>query len=305
MHMAVGPLDGAMPASQASRNRLFIVVGGIFLLIMIMFSYRGDRLGKLELYDLSPQGQVDTMDYKLYFHRKDTTTQMSPWHDISLWPTQSIREKLVDDTNVFMFVLEIPRGSKAKMEINKETPYNPIIQDTKKGKLRYYPWDSLVNYGAFPQTWEDPKAADTIIPQYKGDNDPCDVIDLSPTETTTGDVYPVKVVGALGMIDDGELDWKIAVIDARDPLAQEVDDLATLPKSHPLHERLDKIRVWFRDYKTPDGKPENEFAEGGRWFGATQAVEVVRHQHALWKAMVKSQRGEGEELWWVPQPNAA
>ena len=35
--------------------------------------------------------------------------------------------------------------------------YNPIIQDIKDGKLRYYQYgDMLFNYGAFPQTWEDP-----------------------------------------------------------------------------------------------------------------------------------------------------
>ena len=56
------------------------------------------------------------------------------------------------------------------MEINKEAPFNPIIQDTKKGKPRFYHSDSLVNYGAFPQTWEDPSHADVLVPEYKGDN---------------------------------------------------------------------------------------------------------------------------------------
>ena len=46
------------------------------------------------------------------------------------------------------------------MEVNKEAMHNPIIQDTKNGKLRYYKYNpevgSLVNYGAISQTWEHP-----------------------------------------------------------------------------------------------------------------------------------------------------
>lgn len=32
----------------------------------------------------------------------------------------------------------------------------PIKQDTKKGKLRFYPYNIHWNYGLLPQTWEDP-----------------------------------------------------------------------------------------------------------------------------------------------------
>ena len=49
---------------------------------------------------------------------------------------------------------------------------NPIKQDVKNGVLRDYKWgDMLFNYGAFPQTWEDPKhiSTDTGCP---GDNVP-------------------------------------------------------------------------------------------------------------------------------------
>ena len=37
-----------------------------------------------------------------------------------------------------------------------------------------------------------------------------------------GDVLEVKVLGTLAMIDDGETDWKLIVIDVSDPLAGEV-----------------------------------------------------------------------------------
>ena len=35
----------------------------------------------------------------------------------------------------------------------------PIKQDTKKGKLRFYPYNINWNYGMLPQTWEDPAHA--------------------------------------------------------------------------------------------------------------------------------------------------
>ena len=110
----------------------------------------------------------------------------------------------------------------AKMEINKEQAFNPIKQDTSKGKLRFYHSPSLVNYGAIPQTYEDPAATDALVVRYKGDGDPLDVIDISDAIPRTGDVYAIRVVGALAMVDGDELDWKIVGIAMSDPLADEV-----------------------------------------------------------------------------------
>ena len=54
-------------------------------------------------------------------------------------------------------IVEIPKFSRAKFEIATGEEYNPIKQDVKNGKLRNYNYgDMLFNYGAFPQTWEDP-----------------------------------------------------------------------------------------------------------------------------------------------------
>ena len=32
----------------------------------------------------------------------------------------------------------------------------------------------------------------------------------------------VKVLGILGMVDEGEMDWKVVVINAHDPMAQQL-----------------------------------------------------------------------------------
>jgi inorganic pyrophosphatase len=108
------------------------------------------------------------------------------------------------------------------MEINKETPWNPIKQDTKNGKLRDYPMASVVHYGAVPQTYEHPKEEDDIT-GWIGDGDPVDLLDISDKPAKTGDVYKAKILGALAMKDDDAADWKIIAIRADDPAAATIN----------------------------------------------------------------------------------
>ena len=93
---------------------------------------------------MQQSGAVGTLEYKLY--SSDST---SWFHDIPLWADK--------EAGVVNFVAEIPRGTQEKMEIATKLPMNPIIQDTKKGKLRIVrglaPFNAYTyNYGALPQT---------------------------------------------------------------------------------------------------------------------------------------------------------
>jgi inorganic pyrophosphatase len=47
----------------------------------------------------------------------------------------------------------------------------------------------------------------------KGDDDPIDIVDLSSKERKILDVIRVKVLGCFCLIDEGELDWKVLVMD--------------------------------------------------------------------------------------------
>ena len=99
---------------------------------------------------------------------------MSFWHGLPLYPVEGEGSQLVT------FVCEIPHGASAKLEVSKELPLNPIVQDVRKdGSLRHYPWRSLTNYGMLPQTYEDPSRPfpSTGLP---GDGDPLDAVDLWP-----------------------------------------------------------------------------------------------------------------------------
>lgn len=73
--------------------------------------------------------------------------QISCWHEIPLHAGDGLLH----------FICEIPKETSAKMEVATDEPSTPIKQDTKKGKLRFYPYNINWNYGLLPQTWEDPK----------------------------------------------------------------------------------------------------------------------------------------------------
>jgi inorganic pyrophosphatase len=227
----------------------------------------------------SDVGDEGTMDFRKFYVDKEGAT-LSPWHDIPM---------KVDGTDFYNVVIEIPSGTSGKYEIATDEANNPIKIDVKNGAPRQYPFPSLVNYGAAPQTWEDPEHVDET--GFAGDNDPVDVCDIGSRVALFGEVYPVKVLGALAMVDEGELDWKIIAVRASDPLAGEVDCVSD---GHPLVTRkVDDIREWFRTYKVPDGKPLNAFAYDEAALDAAAAKEVLATTHAAWSRLVDGKKASG------------
>eukprot|EP00166_Cyanidium_caldarium_P000433 ctg_1163.g417 len=86
------------------------------------------------------------------------------------------------------------------------------------------------------------------------------------------------------MIDEGEMDWKVIVIDVRDPSAAGLNDVEDLYRAMPglVHATFS----WFRTYKVPDGKDENKFAFRERIQSRQYAVEIVNECHQSWKKLV-------------------
>lgn len=173
-------------------------------------------------------------------------------------------------------------------QISKDETLNPIKQDTKKGKLRFvrncFPHKGyLWNYGAFPQTWEDPTVTHPETKQ-KGDNDPLDVCEIGELVAKPGEVKQVKVLGVMALLDEGETDWKIIVIDVNDPLAPRLNDIEDVERHLPG--LLRASNEWFRIYKIPDGKPENQFAFSGECKNKKYAMEVVRECAEAWERLI-------------------
>uniref|UniRef100_A0A915ELI1 inorganic diphosphatase n=1 Tax=Ditylenchus dipsaci TaxID=166011 RepID=A0A915ELI1_9BILA len=59
-----------------------------------------------------------------------------------------------------------------------------------------------------------------------GDNDPIDVVEIGTKIHKRGSIVQVKVLGILGLLDDGETDWKLVAIDVEDPIASQVNTVA-------------------------------------------------------------------------------
>lgn len=111
------------------------------------------------------------------------------------------------------------------------------------------------------QTWESPDIKDTKT-GIPGDDDPLDVCEIGDRESYCGEVKRVKPLGAFAVLDEGETDWKVVAIDVNDPLASRLSDVNDVEASFPGY--LDSLKTWYRVYKVPDGKPENDIALGGK-----------------------------------------
>mmetsp|Transcript_13013 Transcript_13013/g.42906 ORF Transcript_13013/g.42906 Transcript_13013/m.42906 type:complete len:312 (-) Transcript_13013:167-1102(-) len=257
-----------------------------------------DDGGEFNLNKLSRRttGEPGTLEYRMHFEYSGKT--ISPWHEIPL---------RTNTENVFHFCCEIPKWTRAKFEVATKEEHNPIKQDEKKGVLREYKWgDMLFNYGFFPQTWEDPDeiAEDTGA---KGDDDPLDVVEVGARQMVSGQVARVKVLGVLGMIDDGETDWKMFVVRTDDPLASKLNDIDDLERELPGC--VNALREWLRVYKVPEGKPVNKFALEEKAMPAEYALKVLDDTHQSWKrthgskgtTLTMGRRGSGMGI--LPSPS--
>jgi len=223
-------------------------------------------------YTTRTEGKEGTLEYRLFFEKDGQ--RISPFHDIPLEADSA--------SGIFNMVVEIPKNTRAKLEISKEESYNPIKQDVKNGKLRFVDYGNgyMWNYGAFPQTWEDPSHKHPDTDAF-GDKDPLDVCEIGEAVGKTGEVKQVKVLGAMALIDEGETDWKIIAIDVKDPLADKLNDIEDVEREKPDY--LHQTYVWFRDYKGANG---NKFAFDGKAKPKDYALKIIEENHAFWKKLV-------------------
>lgn len=142
---------------------------------------------------------------------------MNPWHDFN-------PDKIKPDN--FVAIIEIPKGSKKKYELDKETGL--IRLDRILHTSTHYP----MNYGFIPRTLSE-------------DGDPLDVLVFCTEDLdilTEVECYPIGVVR---MIDNEEIDEKILAIPFKDPTYNGFRDISTIPQ-HLLSE----ISHFFEVYKT-------------------------------------------------------
>ncbi|KAG0207571.1 Inorganic pyrophosphatase [Mortierella sp. GBA30] len=236
-------------------------------------------------------GAPNTLEHRVFIERNGAP--VSAFHDVPLYADKA--------NNIFNMIVEIPRWSNAKLEISKDEAFNPIKQDVKKGKLRFvrncFPHHGYIwNYGALPQTWEDPTQSHPET-KARGDNDPLDVCEIGEQVGYTGQIKQVKVLGVMALLDEGETDWKVIVIDVTDPLANKLNDIEDVERHLPGFIRA--TNEWFRIYKIPDGKPENQFAFSGEAKNKKYALEVIKETHEAWERLIKGEipsKGEAYDI---------
>ena len=237
----------------------------------------------LSQYASAQVGLRFSSSYKNYAVQSDENKIVSYFHDIPL--SLDMEKRTVN------MVVEVPRWSNAKFEISTSLEGNPIVQDTKNGKVRFvrnlFPYHGYIhNYGALLQTWEDPTVKSNVD-GLVGDGDPLDVCEIGSRVWPTGSVRQVRVLGSLALVDDGELDWKVIAIDTEDPLADELFDVHDVFVKCPG--LLEATRQWFKDYKIPDGKPQNRFALGGKYRTLQETIETIVECQEAWKRLVNGE----------------
>ncbi|MEQ8819277.1 MAG: inorganic diphosphatase [Sumerlaeia bacterium] len=175
---------------------------------------------------------------------------MHPLHELSPG------ENPPDIINV---VVEIPKGSRNKYELHKETGmfklsrtlYSPMI----------YPGD----YGFIPQT-------------HYLDDDPLDVLVILDEPTRVGCVIHARPIGIFRMLDQSQHDDKILCVPATNPRFrhwQDIDDMS--------EHAQDEIAHFFATYKDLEGTS----VRGLGWKGAKNAkrqielaLELYREKYA-------------------------
>jgi len=253
-------------------------------------SHGGSSHGSNTNLDLHHHGEENTLDYRIRAVEKEGVAkgkkEISLWHDVTLVHVDPATDR---PTPYLNFVSEIPKFSRKKYEIATDEVGNPIKQDEKKGTLREFKkGDIFFNYGCLPRTWEDPTFIHPDAEGCRGDNDPVDVCEIGMRIVNPGEIRPVKILGILCMIDEGEADWKVVTIDAEDKWAPFLNDIEDVEKYIPG--QLDAIREWFRTYKIPDGKPPNVFGLQERFMDKAYALEIIKECNHAWKELITGEK---------------
>ena len=145
-------------------------------------------------------------------------------------------------------VIEIPRGSRTKYEVDKKT--GALRLDRILYSAVHYP----ANYGFIPRTFAE-------------DNDPLDILVLmdEPVEPLT--IVRAKVIGGLSMIDEKGKDEKIIAVCVDDPAVAPYETIRALPKHI-----LTQLHRFFEDYKVLEGKG----VDVADFYDKQVALEVIR-----------------------------
>jgi inorganic pyrophosphatase len=157
---------------------------------------------------------------------------------------------------MFEAVIEIPRGSRNKYEVDHET--GRVHLD----RVLYTPFVYPVDYGYFDKT-------------LGGDGDPLDALVLLEFPVYPGVVVNVRAVGVLPMEDDGGMDEKILCVPAKDKRWEHIQDINDVPE-----QTKNEISHFFEHYK--DLEP-GKWVKLGEWANKAEAERLIAEAKANYK----------------------
>jgi len=172
---------------------------------------------------------------------------MHPWHDTN-----------VDEAGIaaaFPVIVEIPKGSTNKYELDKETGL--LRLDRVLYSAVHYPAD----YGFIPRT-------------YCDDGDPLDVLVLGNEPVYPLTIVEARAIGVMRMRDEKGIDDKIVAVSVRDPSFAGYTDKGQLPP-HIFRQ----VRQFFADYKVLEAK--QVIVED--LLGPEQALGIIRDALELYR----------------------
>ncbi len=175
----------------------------------------------------------------------DEALPVNPWHDVEIGE---------DITKYFRAIIEIPRDSKIKYELDKLT--GMLLLDRILHSAVHYP----ANYGFLPRT-------------YCDDGDPLDVLVLGQEAVVPLCVLRARAIGVLTMRDEKGQDDKVIAVHIDDPEYDHYRDISELPPH-----RLKEIERFFADYKSLEGKTVDIDHMRGR----VDAENVIRAARKLY-----------------------
>jgi len=164
---------------------------------------------------------------------------MSVWHNIS-------KERIKPDD--FLAVIEIPKNSKNKYELDKES--GMLIMDRVLYTSTHYP----SNYGFIPKTYAD-------------DDDPLDVLVLCSEVIAPLAMARCYPIGGVLMKDGGVTDYKIIAIPFKDPMWNSFYNITHIP-THIMNE----IVHFFNVYKELEHKKTTVVET----FDRMRALDVIK-----------------------------